>query len=724
VTLGLGGIAKSVTDLNHNAHFGDLDHHRPFHLPLKGLLSADYSTISPLQDCVQAASTAPLLVCASSNVIMLSTQTKHINAYGKRGKRVVEVTASDAKSRPKELISIFDDLPPPPAWAPVASRMKGRENPTPKKKAPAPKAVGAPRKKRLSPPLSPVKKLIRVPEPLKKSSDRVGSDVHRSKAKVKPMPLSKSNGNTAPDSSARPPLSSHPINVPEPPAPTSLAGRMEIKQRLPSTKVRPSKSSKPASQAVKMDIIVLDDEGHTISKEQRISRTSVMSKPFDRTSKAKAVPIYIDSESEPELVSQPRQEKLRRRATRAVVSDDLASEDEPPVPQPAPKANPSTGCGASNPLQRSAPATKVLGVMASKPLKRASTVEVVVPPAPYSTKQVPRMSDLPKVTRPATSPLKGRASVMPTRAPAFHLPNSPVLKGRQLTPIRGGRSKGLFEPPSPPSPSTSDLDLSLDFADLSLECDEIAAFADAGPSIPTYLKPLLEECGQDECGPHDFSSFIDSFPFDPVLQKARDRHGGELLFKKIGEASYSEVFGIGDVVLKVIPLRDEFSGSEGKRILKARGSIGHEGLESEAPPPTDAQDVRKEIIVTRAMGEVHHGFVKLLKTYVVKGKYPEDLLSLWDEYYDDKGSESIRPGTYGLHLCARVCAIPDNLSLPDTFTLSQAYAIIVLPNGGPDMETYVFSNSLKSGWRQACSIFWQVAKSLAHAERLVSFEVG
>ncbi len=63
-------------------------------------------------------------------------------------------------------------------------------------------------------------------------------------------------------------------------------------------------------------------------------------------------------------------------------------------------------------------------------------------------------------------------------------------------------------------------------------------------------------------------------------------------------------------------------------------------------------------------------------------------------------------------------------SLTDMFTLSQVYAIVVLPNGGPDLETYTFRNATKMGWRQACSIFWQVAKSLAHAEQLVSFEVS
>ena len=61
--------------------------------------------------------------------------------------------------------------------------------------------------------------------------------------------------------------------------------------------------------------------------------------------------------------------------------------------------------------------------------------------------------------------------------------------------------------------------------------------------------------------------------------------------------------------------------------------------------------------------------------------------------------------------------------LPDCFTVSQTYAIIVLPNGGPDLESYNFATSSKTGWRQAASLFWQVAKALAQAEELVEFEV-
>jgi len=112
-------------------------------------------------------------------------------------------------------------------------------------------------------------------------------------------------------------------------------------------------------------------------------------------------------------------------------------------------------------------------------------------------------------------------------------------------------------------------------------------------------------------------------------------------------------------------------------------------------------DILKEIVVTRALGEMCNGFVNLLKTYVVRGKYPSLLLDLWDEYNQTKGSESVRP---------------------DMLSVSQVYAIIVLPNGGPDLEAYSFSQPAKTGWRQACSLFWQIARALAMAEKLVSFE--
>lgn len=59
--------------------------------------------------------------------------------------------------------------------------------------------------------------------------------------------------------------------------------------------------------------------------------------------------------------------------------------------------------------------------------------------------------------------------------------------------------------------------------------------------------------------------------------------------------------------------------------------------------------------------------------------------------------------------------------MADKFPPTQAYAIIVLPNRGANLETYTFRPS--TGWSQACALFWQVAVALGNAEELVRFEV-
>lgn len=243
----------------------------------------------------------------------------------------------------------------------------------------------------------------------------------------------------------------------------------------------------------------------------------------------------------------------------------------------------------------------------------------------------------------ASSPLSQPPShpLIQPPAPRFQLLTSPLVKARQLTPIRGGHGKRLFEPPSPPSPATpTDFDLSLNFSDFNLNSPSQRDAFYSQILIPEHLQALLEECGQEQCGPHEFSAFIETFPYDPIIQS---NYNTDTRFRKIGEASYSEVFGIGDVVLKVIPLRDESEANVSQSRLKMT-SKERPGEEVDGPAPSDAKDVRKEIIVTRAMGEVYGGFVKLLKTYVVRGRYPEVLLNLWDDYNERKGSESVRPG--------------------------------------------------------------------------------
>jgi len=539
---------------------------------------------------------------------MLGTRTKQINAYGKRGKRVIDATSavSNPSTASVEIISIFDDLPPAPKWTSLASKMKNRENTVLKPKVPAPKVVGLQKKKRLSPVLSPIKKkqTTRIAQ-LKNIETPLSPSATKAAPKTKSKPIATGLPGDPIVLSASPPrapLSSVPLNIPGSPA-------INHKLRLPATKT-PHKLKQPFSPFVDVDIIVLDEEGQTLRKERRVSRSpNILSKRAKAPAKVPK-PLVVDSDSEEEILSQPRRPK--RQAPRKkviVVSDDSELEEDPPTR--------TTKAVKSQPLAQT-----------SNVSRTRSVVEVLVPPAPYKIARTESISTepiAPKKIQEKPRPLPREPSPVP--APIrLQLADSPAPKPRQLTPIRGGR-KRLFEPPSPPSPTTpTDLDFSLDFSDLSLGDD-----SQTQPSefeAPEYLRPLLEECHQDTCGPHNFSTFIESFPYDAIF--ARESEVGDMRFRKIGEASYSEVFGIGNVVLKVIPLRDE----------SRTGYVE----DDDGPAPSDAKDVRKEIIVTRAMGEVYGGFVKLLKTYVVRGRYPEVLLRLWDEFNERKGSESVRPG--------------------------------------------------------------------------------
>ena len=514
--------------------------------------------------------------------------------------------------------------------------MKKREN-----MVPPVKVVGLQKKKRLSPVLSPIHKkhIPRVAQI--KAEELPNPKAAVSKAKVCPSDHAELSVGLGPPSS-RAPLSPVVFNLPASP---------QISLKLPAMETKATaKTKKPFAPFVDVNITVLDDNGRTIRTERRVSQPKghMVSPPPKRSkapvkSRPKVTSPIGDSESDADYIPRVGKTKLRRKKT-IVLSDESQSEDDMTLEveqSPSRKAKAST-----RPAKPEA-----------KPIKRTrSIVEVVVPPAPYKLPSLPLPTKTPS---PPPLPddysgLQDSPSPPPTPRPTtfqpstqqYHLIPSPPLKPRQLTPIKGMR-KRFFEPPSPPSPTTpTDFDLSIDFSDLSLDAAAQASSLQQDFEAPEYLLPLLEECNQDTCGPHNFSAFIESFPYDPILQSARERTGSAMQFRKIGEASYSEVFGIGDVVLKVIPIRDE---------LKTAFSAE----EDDGPAPSDAKAVRKEIIVTRAMGEVYDGFVKLLKTYVVKGKYPERLLQLWDEYNDRKGSESVRPGNcFHLPLLINVVTMP------------------------------------------------------------------
>lgn len=120
--------------------------------------------------------------------------------------------------------------------------------------------------------------------------------------------------------------------------------------------------------------------------------------------------------------------------------------------------------------------------------------------------------------------------------------------------------------------------------------------------MPNFLRPLLKECGQE--APYDFHEFVEVFPFDQIHSDSSGQRSSLNplpSYQKVGEASYSEVFGIGNVVLKVIPLMDEDIDA-----INLDHSV-------DQPSMSEAKDVLKEIIVTRAMGNMCDGFTTLLR---------------------------------------------------------------------------------------------------------------
>ncbi len=483
---------------------------------------------------------------------------------------------------------------------------------------------------------------------------------------------------TAFTSPARRPLSAVSSNLPSSPVPLPRNAR---KKRKPPTCIgRGTPPFKLLSPVVNVDIVILDDEGQTISQERRVSRTDVQANPNPKqpakginnrkpsgSSVQRTIVLSDDDEDEITPPQKPVEQKNVRAnliskqpakwannrkpsgssVQRAIVLSDDDEDDIPPNPIKWKKA----------PLLMSSDEeSDTKGLTSPSPYVPAPRLHprtVISPPTSpeveVDTQSVvpPKSTEIPQQSfRPILPANALRADVRATV-----LSPAPRSKARQLTPMRCGARRSVFPaPPSPPTPTTpSDLDdLSFDFSELGLSSTELGEINrslerhDKPP--PQYLMPLLEECSQST--PHEFSAFIDMFPLDPIVQTS---HGGvsviggrgskgPVCFHKIGEASFSEVFGIGDVVLKVIPLRDE-DVKHGNPKMDS----------SDSPAPSDAKDVLKEIIVTRAMGEMCNGFVELLRTYVVRGRYPTTLLDLWDEYHGRKGSESVRPGTTPLY---------------------------------------------------------------------------
>ncbi|GAA6035343.1 hypothetical protein JCM8097_008823 [Rhodosporidiobolus ruineniae] len=218
-------------------------------------------------------------------------------------------------------------------------------------------------------------------------------------------------------------------------------------------------------------------------------------------------------------------------------------------------------------------------------------------------------------------------------------------------------------------------------------------------TLPSALTPLLPLLLSPT--PLSFSSLL-SAPPPPFAYFSDPAARPE--WRKIGEASYSEVFETmgeegEDVVVKIIPIASGSNGGE-------KEGTGEEEEEEERPYMSEPDAVRREIEVSALLGGSSDGekggldgFVRFKGAFLVQGSYPDQLLEAWDAY--------------------KAAQFPpcDDQIRPDVLPPTQLYALLLLDNAGRDLESY----RLRS-WTEAASVLGQVVETVGRAEGEREFE--
>ncbi|ORX37137.1 hypothetical protein BD324DRAFT_624931 [Kockovaella imperatae] len=392
----------------------------------------------------------------------------------------------------------------------------------------------------------------------------------------------------------------------------------------------------------------------------------------------------------------------RKKTQVIAIHSDL--ETPPPkrstnIPSPSPISPQPVAKASRRPLQ-SIDSQEIIKTQPNIPLLNVS------PPAKpprWNAKRAPQRPA--RLSTPPKSPIKAvssspesvveivrpvrvrRARRIITRSPSSSVSPAKLRALPVGTPPRS--SKPLFEGVEIQTKKrvTSGSSLIAKFSQITIDLTESdESFTTAPETVERVpIEDLLSICTFSRVCP--FSGFLSSTAFANLLTSAAA--GSKV--QKIGEATYSEVFGVRsgaqEVVVKIIPLEHEKTSAVSS-------------AEKDLPDLSSVRDVLKEIETTKHLkGLAGGGFVDYRGAYVVRGVYPTDLLAEWDRFDAEIGSESIRP---------------------DAFLSNQRYAIIVLGNGGPDLEAFKFDKA--HAWIQAAAVFWQVASALARAEKWAEFE--
>lgn len=198
----------------------------------------------------------------------------------------------------------------------------------------------------------------------------------------------------------------------------------------------------------------------------------------------------------------------------------------------------------------------------------------------------------------------------------------------------------------------------------------------AGP-----LASLLSVCNQT--APQSFDDCLDEM----------EEQGNGSKWKKIGEATYSEVYGLMDsgMVLKVIPL-----AYKGDQIEQSDPENSIAESESNIPEQSQLADLQREIEMTRGVSDTNVAFVKIHRASIVCGTYSDRLLRAWDERVKQKSDQNVRP---------------------DRFKDDQLFGLLLLSDGGKDLESFVLQS-----WSQAASVYTQAVQAIAQAEEKCQFE--
>ncbi|KAG8907003.1 hypothetical protein FRB99_005523 [Tulasnella sp. 403] len=457
---------------------------------------------------------------------------------------------------------------------------------------------------------------------------------------------------------------------------SSPQARSPLVPKLTSSNNRliPKKSTPEKPLFTAVEIITLDESGSVVSKEAR-SEHPISNKI------AKSRPRLVRN-AKKSICSNVSTSRSGDKDSGIATLDEDSSESEDFIPAKRRTGRPALTIISDDEDEGSSPAPSLL----KSALNQAPNDGTMAKPS-SRTSTVPRETHI-TTACPATASRESR----PSSASSVNVDSLPQ-NSRRTTHTAVAQLSELHFPPHPLVDQVSDVSVVSSTVQIkALPATRVPSTLPLSAPLPSLssaettqvtsneLHRLLGECEQQSV--LDFEQFVSSFPNDMSIGCPPKSSK----YRKIGEASFSEVFALGDIVIKVIPMLPE---DQAQRPLAC----------DDLPQASPIADVEKEVVITRDMGNLHPGFIKLIKAFVVKGSYPAVLKTAWDAYDRIKGSDSIRP---------------------HDFPATTHYALIILPHGGIDLESYVFNQ--KSSWRACVSVFWQVVRALALAEEAVQFE--